>query len=459
MSTSSPASDAPLLNSVLQKLLDSSGDANLDLVASTFGLPRMSEMPRPGLVRAWDFDEWKAWAEPYGLVELPRTTHSYVLCHPKLKMLRVAMSSSTGDVKSRLNLGSDVRQAFRFEYSRIANYCCHLVDRYIQRHEDRTAFNNEQEIMLALRDEVLETRHTDKYSERPDGKDARDRIEAVEDLIGAPKAKAASLKRLLMKASDVTGQPARSVVKRLVALSMSDIDAGDPASREKVAERVYKVIIDELGVRHSSCELFMDALKDIIETHEAIEEEQKRAKLEAREAARAERQKVSKQDAQALVTDDPAAFAKAMADIRGSFLKHTGPLLTTMNEAMTQVRALAEHSASFPSPSYPTAKLAELGTANAMLFERASSLEDQLEDMKTAKDAVDVELKRLKDEHAIAEQMLAEAGTHSDWRGAYAELVTTLDAALASSDFLQLAVGVQTARQALVAAKAKIAQS
>jgi hypothetical protein len=83
----------------------------IEAVAKLFNLPTSHDLPRPGVVAAWGYDEWRKLLEPYGFVVGGRTTHSHTLLHPRYQII-FGWPTSPGDCRGAMNCASEIRRKF-----------------------------------------------------------------------------------------------------------------------------------------------------------------------------------------------------------------------------------------------------------------------------------------------------------------------------------------------------------
>lgn len=127
---------APIANSKLpQSVLDlrarlSASDVHqrLDAAAEQIGLPKYTEIPRPGLVATWTIDNWIDWGAPYGFVRGEDTTRSRVMEHTKFPGLTLSYSKSGGDLRSMMNSCCDFRRSFMSTCEALAMCLIRMID-------------------------------------------------------------------------------------------------------------------------------------------------------------------------------------------------------------------------------------------------------------------------------------------------------------------------------------------
>lgn len=127
---------APIANSKLsQEVLDlraklSTSDTNvrLDAAADAAGLPKYTELPRPGLVASWGINEWIDWGSSRGFKRGEDTTRSHIMEHATVPGLKLSYSKAGGDVRSMMNTCADFRKSCMSCYHGMAALLVQVID-------------------------------------------------------------------------------------------------------------------------------------------------------------------------------------------------------------------------------------------------------------------------------------------------------------------------------------------
>lgn len=412
----------------LRARLDDPNTCDTEL-SRLLGTPQVTDVPRPGDARAWEFSDWTNWGTAWGFTETGRTTHNFMLVHKDFSGLRLGMATTTSDTRSRMNLASSFRLCVR-------------------------AFNQvaREAVLLALLDAKAKAPLGPDYDSvlRPliiaaysDGRAKRAaELEGVNAANGVMASPTPFWSRLYKQATREKISPRQLLSRLLTTIFADNVDRVDyegyaASSHVTYTESVYASVSKGVGQPIQLVRLLTTALNDYIDTYDVIKDEER----EARAAARANATKGT--GAPATPDQDPDA------DLEGD--DAAAVLTTQLNQTIDALSAFAEAAGA------KDRRIANLSTSNDVLRKTVQDLQDKCAALQTARDAAFSTAAALESEHKTAQQLLAETAAVKDWKPTLAALVETLTAHLSSSDFLALASGISHAKIALADAATRLA--
>jgi hypothetical protein len=413
------------INEVRERILSKNPeDADaLNCIANLVGLPEPAEIPRPGTVVSWTFDEWKAWGAPYGFTKEDRSKHCYVVVHDRLPALRISKASTSSDVRSGLNLGAEVRRLIVSELRFLRNMATCLLSKYPD---------------ASLADLVASLLS------------AEDRKEWLPHILQLRSAVVdAKAEQLGKQLSGYLTVLSRYDVTPKIALLRAGVEQDD-------IERMLTVLKSNLVPKMPNLEDIVECLRDQVDNERDLAAAAEEAKAQARvtETAKPAVEEVDK--AEILFNAETSRGKTRMISAVKGFHERVGQLANA-------AKGLSEALETSLFPNFPTdrfrelkaeakqanAKLAEAVAANDVLETAAKVLQDRIA-------LLDSTVAELQHEKAETEKLFNEAAVGPEWKAACIKLVAKLEPMVASNDFLAVAQGVAAARVVLADAKKAI---
>lgn len=413
------------ITEVRERLLSETPDDTdaLNCVAGLLGLPTLAEIPRPGTVIAWTLIDWKTWAIPFGFTEEDRSKHCYIIRHNKLPGLIISKASTSGDVRSGLNLGTEVRRLIISELRFLRAMACCILET----HTDASV----ESIMESLTTAETRKEWLPHVQQRRTGQ-----VDAKAEILGR-------------QLSSNLASLAKFDIAPKIALARAGVEEGD-------IERMLVVLKSNLTPKVPNLEDIVQCLADQVDTEREAERQEAEDKVKAR-AAESVKPVAEEVDKAEVTFNAETARGKArmISAVRGFHER--------LAQLSTNVKGLAEALEGGLFPSFPTARFRELSEegkqANAKLI-AAQADNDVLDTSNKVLQERIVELEAvvavLRHEKAETEKLFNEVSVGPEWKAACTKLVAKLEPLLASDSFLMLASGVGTARVVLADAKKAI---
>lgn len=394
----------------------------LNCIAALVGLPEPSQIPRPGTVVAWTFEEWKAWGAPYGFTEEDRSKHCYIVSHRQLPSLRISKASTSGDVRSGLNLGAEVRRLIISELRFLHSMAACIL-------EQCTAAT-----VSAL----------------------------VSTLLSADDRKL-WLPRVLLRKSGVVDAKSEQLGKQLssylTTLGKYDVTPKIALIRAGVeqddVERMLTVLKSNLVPKMPNLEDIVDALHDQVDNERDMQAMAAEAKAQSR-AAEAPKPVDDLDKAEITFNAEVSRGKTRMVSAVKGFHER-------VNQLGNAARGLSEALETSLFPSFPTERFKELKAEAALARTKLAAAVADMDVLKASEQTLTDQIvhlnalvAELQHEKAETEKLFNEAAVGPEWKAACLKLVAKLEPLLASDSFLLLAAGVGTARVVLADAKKAI---
>lgn len=106
---------------LLVELTSPDDDRRFAAVSKAWGFPfTFSDIPRPGLCRGWESQDWQKWAGAHGFGDKTKTAHAYQHTYnatPRLAILFTSCSTTPGDRRGMLRSASEFRARARTWFS------------------------------------------------------------------------------------------------------------------------------------------------------------------------------------------------------------------------------------------------------------------------------------------------------------------------------------------------------
>ncbi|MFA6132403.1 MAG: hypothetical protein WC869_00150 [Phycisphaerae bacterium] len=398
----------------------------LNCIATILDLPLPGEIPRPGQVSLWSFEQWKAWSAPFGFTKEDRSKHGLVVTHERLPALVISKASSPGDIRSGLNLGAEVRRTIVAELRFLRSMAAVILET-----------NDEVDTAILVR--MLTSPEDRKGWLSAVQKRQEGRVDAKSEQLGKEMA-------AVLAALGKHGVPAKIALLRAGLESVTDV------------ERMLTVLKSNLTPKVPNLEDVVESLQLQLDNEREAELQEATAKAKARaEAEQKSETKVEEVDKAEIVYNAEVTRGKSRmaAAVKG--------LHDRIGQLSNAAKGLSEALDGQLFPSFPRDRFRELEAeakkASAKLNEALANL-DAVETSNTFLRERNKELEamvnELQHEKAEAEKLFNEVAVGPEWKAACVKLVAKLEPLVASNDFLALAQGVAAARVVLADAKKAI---
>lgn len=420
-------------------------------------LPQISDLPRPGVARTWEYAEWLELLKPFGFSEGEQTAHNYVIKHDQLPSLRVGMSTSPGDTRSRANFAQSVRYIFRNEYDRMTVYMKYVASKIDPNQHDQIESTGIEWLNSHIRGVIVRNYPSCKSDElflvyRITEFSAAVTVNCSDGVMN-------EVRSLLAKACKRTKKSERELIKLVGIAPHIDSERQDnPSNSDSLIEAAVMCIRQSLALPSHTAALLVTGLKDIIDAEDAVREEaiKSRRNNKDRQPEPADESDDEPEDSTLVPVLTGKEYAQNFANVRGEFNKLCGPLVAALNDAIARAKAVSEYAASFPTPTYPTAFVAELQQRNAELSDKQEGWKTQVFEAQQRTIAAEHRLAELKESLTAATELVDEAANNSNWKTKYDGLVAQMTRCLLPNDFLALARGVEDARVILTKASSEL---
>lgn len=413
MNTTDASITAPKSQALFEVLLDSSLPAlkKSDTVADYFGLPKCDQIPRPGEVRMWSFDEWADWGRPFGFEEIDQSKHNRRLQHPLLPAIMLAMAGTPGDWRSAMNCAAEFRRDYR---AALVSLTYGLVG-FASTGGD-TTFQLLQGMSDASACAVLSS----KIIERG-GMPLASMMDGARESKPIEPAEVGRLLRVIEKEMHLSP---RQVLRDRLKMPGDQVD------------RLLMAIKQNIPMG-GAIEALEEDLKDLMEAErdrERAEKEAKRAEREARDAEREARRATSAAPVRPQSSGE--RLLDAFSASRHKVVAQAERAAADLQQLMSSIRAL-----DLPDGLFEMLDAAEKGRLEAVA--KAASMDADLTAARIRADQAVAALADVSADRDTLKQLLAEADRDTTDRDQLAAMVRVITTRLsAGADFMKVAQGV-----------------